>query len=138
MSLLNFARESLELLALEAPVAHRAVRHHFTGIRARVEVDDESLCVEVVGRAVHVHRGQSPCDVKVRTSRAALERLLSSGLSLVDAVLRDELEFQGPLDRVLGVHDGLMAFLEGGVRSPSFPSLLQRFLSDTGPRGPVS
>jgi len=73
-------------------------------------------------------------DVEVRTSRAAIVALIDARSTLVESVLADRVELRGKLDDLVAFHDGLVVYLHGAVRAPSFPALLLLFRRsiDTG------
>jgi hypothetical protein len=60
------------------------------------------------------------------TGRGVLADVLDARLSLTRAVLTDALEVVGPLASLMALHEGLVTYVHGAVRCPSFPSLLAR------------
>jgi hypothetical protein len=65
--------------------------------------------------------------VEVHTSRAAILALVDAEETLLEAVLGDRLSLRGSPADLLTFHDGLMLYLHGAVRAPSFPGLLRAF-----------
>jgi hypothetical protein len=53
--------------------------------------------------------------------------LIDARLTLLDAVLSDALAMTGAPDDLLAFHDGLIAYVHGAVRAPSFPALLSAY-----------
>ena len=63
----------------------------------------------------------------LRVDRRSLLALVDGELSLEDALRQDGLELRGDLRHVIDFFDGLLIYLRGGIRCPSFPQLLADF-----------
>jgi hypothetical protein len=65
--------------------------------------------------------------VECRTTRRAILDLVDARTTLMAAVVADRVWLRGSVEDLLAFHDGLMVYLGGAVRSPSFPWLLRQF-----------
>ncbi len=65
--------------------------------------------------------------VELQTDRPTIFALIDGVLGLQSAVQADRLRLRGGPDDVIRFHEGLMLWLHGAVRSPSFPGLLREF-----------
>jgi hypothetical protein len=82
-----------------------------------------------LGFSRHVKRiasVQNP-QVEVHTDSATILALIDAQSTLIDGILYDRIGLRGETDDLLAFHDGLMAYVHGAVRSPSFPRLLREF-----------
>jgi hypothetical protein len=102
------------------------------------------MCTQLSGRSVELcvgaerfHLAFTPgharvepagpgADVLLLTGRHVIADVLDARLSLTEAVLTDALEVVAPLSSLGVLHEGLVTFIHGAVRCPSFPSLLAR------------
>jgi hypothetical protein len=122
-----FLEESLELLQTEIPVAYRAMCAALAGRAVTITVGGDAARLVFDDAGVAFRRNEGPADVCVRTTRRTILDLVAARLTLLDAALADRLELVGSPDDVIVFHDGLMAYLHGAVRAPSFPALLGRY-----------
>ncbi len=63
----------------------------------------------------------------METTRAVILDLVDARAGLVEAILDDRLGLRGALPELARFHDGLMLYLHGAMRAPSFPGLLRRY-----------
>ncbi|AUX28299.1 hypothetical protein SOCE836_003690 [Sorangium cellulosum] len=123
--------ESLAALAAELPEAHARVSARLAGRPVAIRVDGERFAVEADGGAPQVRAAgageEVAAAVRVATSRRAILDVLDARRSLAEAVLADEVEVVGALERLVEAREALLAYVHGAVRSPSFPALLERF-----------
>ena len=66
----------------------------------------------------------------LRTTRREIVALAEAERSLVSSVLLGETVLRGRVEDLAAFHDGLLEFLRGAVRSPSFPGLMDAFRRD--------
>lgn len=93
-----------------------------------VEIDGlatEMRCRD--GQVTCSRRNGSPVHVVCRSTGRTLLELLDGEQKLLDAILSDRLLLQGALGDLLAVHEGLLSYVRGAVRSPSVPTLLGDF-----------
>jgi hypothetical protein len=79
---------------------------------------------------VHVLPEAKEPTAELVTSRNTILNILDARLTLAEAVLSDAIVLKRHVDDLIAFHDGLMTYVRGAVRSPSFPRLLDRFRYD--------
>lgn len=126
-SFASFLTRSLELLARELPWVYTLLCAALSPREVSIEVDGEISAVFCSTTSLRVTQRPEAPVVECRTSRAAIVDLIDARLTLVQAVVEDRVWLRGDVDELLAFHDGLMIFLGGAVRSPSFPGLLREF-----------
>ena len=114
------------------PVEQRAAYDRCVGLLAgdsvELTVDQEAFFVVFEPGLARIDRvATGRLLATVRTSTEAILGVLDDRLELDDAVLQGQLQVRSELDDLTRVHDALLAYAHGGVRSPSFPGLLARF-----------
>ncbi|WP_437968043.1 hypothetical protein WMF04_01520 [Sorangium sp. So ce260] len=123
--------ESFAALAAELPEAHARVAARLAGLPVAIRVDGERFVVEGDGGAARVRAAgaeeEPAAAVRVATSRRAILDVIDARRSLAEAVLADEVEVAGALERLVAAREALIAYVHGAVRCPSFPALLERF-----------
>ncbi len=123
----DFLADSFVALRREMPPAYVALCRCLARREVVLTVDGESVPVEFEReRAVLLPAAVAPV-IDVRTTRAAILDLVDAHLRLDDAVMTDRLHLRGSPDDLLRFHDGLLAYLHGALRAPSFARLLQSF-----------
>ena len=124
--------ESLSVLRREQPALYARLCEALAGIHIDVRIDRDWMIVRF---ETGTHRVEattataepSAADARFRASRGAVLDVLDGRISLAEAVLKGRLEAYAPLPRLLELHDALLLYINGAVRSPSFPALLDRF-----------
>jgi hypothetical protein len=92
-----------------------------------IEVDGERTAVTSTKSATRVEAAPRAPVVECRTTREAIIDLVDARMTLVDAVVSERVWLRGSVGDLLAFYDGLMAYLGGAVRCPSFPWLLNDF-----------
>lgn len=125
-------RTSLALLRRECPTAWRRMCARLGRRALTIRVD--GVAVDVAGHHVHVEVG-APAQpiVEVETSRAAIVALADGRDDLLDALLAERVVIRGGVADVHALYEGLVDYVRGAIRSPSFPQLLARFRGDAAP-----
>lgn len=123
----SFLARSLDLLARELPWAYAAMCEALAPREVSITVDGEPARVVCTAGSVRVEPGAGAPAVECRTTREAILDLVAARTTLAEAVIGDRVWLRGSVDDLLAFHDGLMVYLGGAVRSPSFPGLLQEF-----------
>lgn len=124
-SFARFLLRSLSALRRDLPWIHARLCARLAPRELRLEVDGEGIglrCGED-----EIRRVEPPCAPAAfaRTDRATILDLVDARLSLLDALLEERLVVQGAIGDVIAFHDGLLIYLHGAVRDPSFPALLR-------------
>jgi hypothetical protein len=131
-SFASFLEQSLTALRHELPDAYAQLCHQIGARAVRVCVGSERVTLQFEPDRVQVSRTVGPHAVSVRTTKRTILRLVDAQTTLLDAALADDLELVGAPDEILRFHDGLMIYLHGAMRAPSFPDLLRRYRQNAG------
>jgi hypothetical protein len=121
-------QESFTVLADEMPVAWERFCEGLDGYRVVLHVEDEHFAVRFSDRAAEVTSALDAPDATVETTYDTILAVLDAELSLHEALMGDQLRVTAPLPLILKLHNAVIAYVHGGVRCASFPSLLDRFL----------
>ncbi|WP_205525453.1 sterol-binding-like protein [Pyxidicoccus trucidator] len=132
--------ESFLALSRELPAQHALMCEQLQGRRVEVCVGAERFFLGFAPGSARVESAGPPAEVLLLTGRRVLADVLDARLSLTRAVLTDALEVVGPLPSLMALHDGLVTYVHGAVRCPSFPPLLARLRAvcreDAAPHSP--
>lgn len=123
----EFLDRALHALAAEVPAAYARISELLSGRTLRVTVDGISRYVRVE-ESRHVLDLAGKETAELRTSRSVLVDLLEARRTLLDAVLFDDFVLRGGSADLAALHDALIAFIQGAVRSRTLPSLLHAYL----------
>ena len=118
---------SLIALRQECPTAYFLMCGQLAPRRVRLAIEGESVTVAFEPSAVHVLSETKESTAEVVTSRQTILDVLDARLTLAEAVLSDAIVLKGHISDLTAFHDGLMTYVRGAVRSPSFARLLDRF-----------
>lgn len=121
--------ESFELLATRLPQAHARMLELLRGSELELVLDSERIHLRF-GHGVELSRSdgnerQSSTPV-IECSLSTIVAVLDAERTLAEAVESDALRVRADLDRLVHLHDGLLAYVHGAVRCPGFPELLVR------------
>ncbi|HYC22481.1 MAG TPA: hypothetical protein VEI94_07255 [Candidatus Bathyarchaeia archaeon] len=123
----DFLDESFAALRAEVPGIHAEMCRRLAPREVELVVDDERIAIAFSREgAAFLGESRRPA-IAVRTKGRAILDLIDALATLREAVLDERLELRGAPDDLLAFHEGLMAYLHGGVRAPSFPRLLRDF-----------
>lgn len=126
---------SLAVLERECPGAMAEAARRLGARTAAVVVDGEPFALAAEGgRLRRIPLVPDPA-AELSTDSATVLDLLEGGASLLEALLDGRLRMRGAADDLIAFHDGLMAYLHGGVRSPGFPPLLRELRRGVGAGG---
>jgi hypothetical protein len=125
----DFLADSFSTLRREMPNGYHAMCRSLQPRTVALTVDGEPVGVHFEPARAVIARPVAQPTIEVRTTRAAILALIDATHTLHEAVLNDALYLRGDPSDLLAFHDGLMAYVHGAVRSPSFPHLLQAFRS---------
>lgn len=132
----QFLDAALEALRAEAPKAYALLLRALAPTGLLLCVDGETQVLAVV-QGAHRLSTRGTAAASLRTARTALVELLEGRRTLLDAVLDESIEIRGTPERVAALHDALVAFFAGSVRSRSLPALLSSYLDAGESRQPV-
>lgn len=120
-------RRSLGALERERPDVAARLAATLAPLTVTITVGDEHLGVRSDGTCIVVGVPVPAAQVRVSTGRPTILALVDGAVSLVDAVLADDVRLVGDVADLARFHDALWLYLQGAVRAPSFPALLQAF-----------
>lgn len=121
--------ESFELLKTRLPQAHARMLALLRGSEIELVLDDECMRLRFEhGVELSPANTDEPLSSppRIECSLAAIVAVLDAKLTLAEAVESDALRVRADLDRLVHLHDGLLAYVHGAVRCPGFPELLVR------------
>ena len=95
----------------------------------RLCVDDEEVALAFFGSDVRSITAAS-AHVDVASNRTTILAILAAELTLHEAVMAERLTMRGSCDDLQAFHDGLLLYIHGAVRAPSFPALLREFRTE--------
>jgi hypothetical protein len=135
--------ESFELLATRLPQAHARMLALLRGRELELVLDEERMHLRF-DHGVELSRlsppgvtqGGSGCP-RIECSVATILAVLDAQITLAEAVESDALRVRADLDRLVHLHDGLLAYVHGAVRCPGFPALLLRLRTLAAPLSPI-
>lgn len=131
----DFLDAALAALRRECPPAFSAMAQALGDGATALRVGNEDfVLLSHAGRVETTGRCEAT-GVEVVTDRATILDLVDARLTLAAAVLDDRLLLRGAVEDLLGFHEALLAFVAGGVRSPSFPALLGEYRGARGTSG---
>lgn len=125
----DFVARGLATLRAELPWCWAATAAALDGRSVLLVVGAEPVRVRARRGEVAVlasAEGFAPC-VTLVTDPVTVLRLADAETTVVDATLDGSIALRGDVDDLVAFHDGLVAFLHGAVRSPSFPRLLDLY-----------
>jgi len=118
---------SLIALRQECPTAYFLMCGQLASRRVRLVIEGESVTLAFDPSGVHVLPEAKESAAELVTSRQTILDVLDARLTLAEAVLSDAIVLKGHVNDLTAFHDGLMTYVRGAVRSPSFARLLDRF-----------
>ena len=120
-------RRSLGALERERPDIAERLAATLAPLTVTITVGDEQLGVRSDATCVVVGEPAPAPQVRVSTGRPTILALVDGDVSLVDAVLADDVHLVGDVADLARFHDVLWLYLQGALRAPSFPALLHAF-----------
>ena len=125
-NLREFIIGSLDVLERQAPGFHDRLCQQLDERRVQVGGDGVpfTLCFEA--GSVSLAAPDPTDDVVVQIDRAIVLALIDAEATLEDAVLDGRVRLRGSVDDLGDFHEGLLIYVRGGVRCPSFPQLVQK------------
>jgi hypothetical protein len=122
-----FLAESFDTLRDEMPGASVEMCRRLYPREVLLVVNAEPVGVRFERHSLCILSKPSAPSLEVRTDRRTILDLVDARCTLHEAVLADRLFLCGSTADLLAFHEGLMAYLHGAMRAPSFPNLLQRY-----------
>ncbi len=126
-SFARFLERSFAILAAEHPEAYRAMCAALAPRVVSIRVGDEAVHLGFTPAAVRRLRWVAAPAVTIRATIPTVLAVIDAELSLLDAAMAGDLDAGGAPADLAAFHDGLVAYVHGAVRAPSFPFLLGEF-----------
>ena len=123
----GFLAESFAILQREVPAAYAALCRLLTPQEVTLTMDQEPVAIRFEQEHARLLHASDAPTIEVCTDRTLVLDLIDARCTLHEAVLSDRLLLRGRPEALLLFHDGLMLYLHGALRAPSFPTLLQWF-----------
>ncbi len=128
----RYIKESLRLLRAECPDAYFLMCGQLAPRCVLLRIEGEAVLLGFDPAGVHVlaarHAGAAHLPaVELTTTRQTILDVIDARLTLAEAVLSDAILLKGHVDDLAIFHEGLITYLRGAVRCPSFPPLLDSF-----------
>ena len=92
-----------------------------------IAVEGERIAVSFYADRVVCARRAGPATVHLGMQRQLIADVIRARTSLASALVDGRLAVTGPIDEIALLHQGLMVYVHGAIRAPSFPALWQRF-----------
>lgn len=126
-SIAGFIETSLAALRHECPTAYIQMCALLVPREVLLLIEGEAVALAFGRDRVHsLPRPRSPT-VQLRTTRQTILDVIDYRLTLDEAVLVDAILLRGDVEDLALFHEGLLTYVCGAVRCPSFPPLLDRF-----------
>ncbi len=122
-SLLRLVQRSFEALRRECPEAYRRLAAALGGRVVRIDAEGESLAVRGSTSGVEATSCGTPAAIEAALAEGEILDLVEGRRSVEDSLLLGRMEVRGAIEDLLALHDGLLWYVAGGVRSPSFSVL---------------
>jgi len=127
----EFLCRSFETLEGEMPHIYTELCGRLAGRKVSLQVEKERVGLLFGAGRVRMYPGGLTAEIALNTSCETILALVDAELTLLEALLRGDIHLLGGPADVAAFHDGLMLYLHGAVRAPSFPALLRRFRAKT-------
>jgi hypothetical protein len=129
-----FLERSLDAIEREAPVAYGLIVRALGRRAIVIAIGDDVATLSMASGSHAIARdGGARGAVELSLTEAIVRRLLEGRLTIVDAALAGDLVLRGAADDLAALHDALLAFIHGAVRSSSTPRLLESYLDRDAP-----
>lgn len=129
----TFLAHSMTLLAAEKPQVYGRLCTLLRDREARVTMDGERLGIAFPAGEFRLLGDVERPFIELSSSRTTVVDVVDGRLTLEEAVWGEQLELRGHLDDLVRFHDALVLYLQGAVRCPSFPWLLDCYRDGNEP-----
>jgi hypothetical protein len=130
----GYLERCLDALEAEVPVAHGLVVRALTGRAVAIDIEGDRVTLAMASGRHCLTRGvDAGCAVELALTEAVIGRLLDARCTVLDAVLGGEVVLRGAAEDLAALHDALLAFVHGAIRSPTAPRLLESYRDRAAP-----
>jgi hypothetical protein len=123
-SIEGLVRESFSALIGELPEYYQAMCAPMAGKAVEMNIEGERFCICFEQQSARFI--EAIPQLVVRTDRQTILDTLDGQTNVYNALLEDRLSVKGTLDDLVELQTGLIAYLNGALRSSAFPELLSR------------
>lgn len=123
---------SFDLMLSEIPDAYGNMCRHLAGTGVDMHIDQERFSLYFNEQSVQFKATE--CALSVRTDTQAILDHVDGRTDLYTALMDGTLHIQGELSRIVDLQKAFLAYLNGGLRCPEFPNLLDRLRALHGAR----
>lgn len=123
----SLMRRTLDTLAAEAPEAEAALRIAVGPIRTRLATEGRARIFHLRPEGFALDEAPGAADVEIAFDRTIVLDLAEGRLTLEEALLADRLHATGTVGAVTRLHEALMIYLEGLLRSPGAAALYDEY-----------
>ncbi|MGW8368093.1 MAG: hypothetical protein ACWGPN_05360 [Gammaproteobacteria bacterium] len=126
-SFFNFLATSVYVLKRDVPQAYASLSQAMSGLRARLSVGAHERVIGFDDGVFRMLGGESEANVDVRFAEQVILDLVDGKVMLEEAILDETLFMRGEVEAIEQFYDALLVYLDGTLRSPAFPILLDHF-----------
>ncbi len=127
LSISGFIELSFEILRDEFPTAYLLLCSQLAPRTVQMFINDEVITLAFDPGGAHLRQDVRTPTLELHTSRQTILDVIDAHLALHEAILVDAILLRGAIEDLAAFHDGLLTYVRGAVRCPSFPPLLDRF-----------
>lgn len=126
-SFAGFIGSSLETLNNELSTAYQLLCSQLASRSLLLVIDGETVALAFDQSNVYFPSELDNPTIQLHASRQTILDVIDARLTLYEAVLADSIVLAGHIDDLVAFHDGLLTYIQGAIRCPSFPALLDHF-----------
>lgn len=123
----GFIGASLATLREECPIAYGQLCALLAPREVLLLFEGEAVALAFAADAAELLPQPRNPAVQLRSTRQAILDVIDARLTLGEAVLEDAILLQGAVEDLALFYEGMLTYVRGAVRSPSFPALLAHF-----------
>jgi hypothetical protein len=123
----SFLLTSLSRIAAAEPDAHRSLTDAMGSMRVRLVADGVARIVRFDFPDWRIYAEVSEADLEVALDREIIMDLIDGRLTMEDAIYQERLRVRGSVETIERFHGVLMIYLEGLIRTPEAPVLLESY-----------
>jgi hypothetical protein len=123
----RFVEESLATLRHECPTAYVQLCTLLKPREVLMLIDSETITLTFDHMRVHILPQLRRPTLSLQTTRQTILDVVDDRLRINEAVLVDAILLQGDVDDLALFYEGLLTYVRGAIRCPTFPALLERF-----------
>ncbi len=127
LSISGFIELSFEILRDEFPTAYHLLCSQLAPRTVQMFINDEVVILAFDAGFAHLRQDVRTPTLELHTTRQTILDVIDAHLAPHEAILADAILLRGAIEDLAAFYDGLLTYVHGAVRCPSFPALLDRF-----------